>query len=335
MPLLAPIRPWHGSLEPLWWAVTALRRELWGFRFDYPIETVPAAGSTASLHYYVYSDRLFFDAMEPGPDGTPVQRSRTLHIYNPAYVAWYGLMSLERWLRYEDSEALSAFHRQVAWLEAHAVRRDADATVWPVTVDWQEGASRLNAPWISAMVQGLVISTLVRAHRITGEPRLLEYCHRAIAVFDRTIEEGGVRTVDAGRVTYEEYPAFPLSRVLDGYLFGLLGLYDLFAQTQDPRAGRLFAEGLEGLKNALPFWDYNGKWSWYGAHGYLCPPHYNKLNSALLTALGRLSGERTLTRYAEAWTPTRLNALERAEVFLVFLFTKNRTRLTHLLRGAA
>jgi hypothetical protein len=334
MSLLAPIRPWRGVLEPLWWAATALRRELLGFRFDYPLDAVPAAGCRESLHYYVYSDQLFFDAMEPGSNGTPVQRSRTLQTYNPAYIAWYGLMSLERWLRGEDSAGCRTFLQQVEWLGAHAVERADRSVVWPLTFDWQEGPSRLTAPWISAMVQGLAISCLVRAHRITGQPEFLDHCQRATRVFETNVADGGVRSVEPGGegVMYEEYPAVPSPRVLDGYLFSLLGLYDLWALTNEPRVMRLFTEGLQGLRTALPYWDYRGKWSWYGPRRYLSPPHYNKLNCALLTALAGLSTDPTVKRYADAWTPARLSALGRAEVFLVFQLTKNRSRLKHLLQ---
>ncbi len=272
MTALAPIRPWHGVFEPLWWAAGALRKELLDFRFEYPVEVVPAAGAKASLHYYVYSDRLFFDAMEPDADGIPIQRSRQFHTYNPAYIAWYGL------------------------------------------------------------VQGLAMSLLVRAYRITGETELLDQCRGAAVVFARTVADGGVRTIEEGHVVYEEYPGVPSPRVLDGYLFSLLGLYDLATETGDPAIRRLFDEGIDGLTHNLPFWDYKGKWSWYGSHGYLCPPHYHNLNCVLLSSLASLTGEPALQRYADAWTPAHLTAFGRAEVFLFFMLTKNRSRLRHLLR---
>ncbi len=335
MSLIAPIRPWRGLVEQIWWAAAAQQKELWGFRFDYPVDPVPAAGPRSSLHYYVYSDRLFFDAMEPDADGIPVHRSRHFRTYNPAYVAWYGLVSLERWLRGDDAGGRTAFLRHVVWLRTHAVERADGSAVWSYTFDWLEGTCPLKAPWISAMSQGLAISCLVRAHRIAPDPRLLELSHRAARVFAQPIEDGGVRTEEAGHVMYEEYPGLPLPRVLDGYLFGLLGLYDLFVETASPRISQLFAEGIEGLTHGIRFWDYRGKWSWYGSHGYLCPPQYNKLNCALLAALASVAGVPTLQRYAEAWTPRRLSPLERAEVYLVFLFTKNRSRLRHLLRRRA
>lgn len=319
-------------LDPLRRAATALWSESLAFRFDYPVVPVPAAGPRGSLRYYAYSERLFVDAMQTDDHGIPRHRSRHFETYNPAYIAWYGLMSLEQWARGADAAGQRTFLRQVEWLDAHEVERSDGSVVWPYTFDWDEGACRLKAPWISAMAQGLAISCLVRAHRITGEQRLLDLCHRATRVFEKKIEEGGVRTVEDGAVMYEEYPGHPPPRVLDGYLFSLLGLYDLWVQTDDACVFRLFSDGIRGLAHALPLWDYKGKWSWYGAHGYLCPPHYNKLNTVLLSSLARLSGDSTLKRYAEAWTPARLTALERAEVFAVFLYTKNRSRLRNLLR---
>lgn len=328
MTLIATIRPRPGTLEPLWWAARAIRKELFGFRFHYPVEAVPAAGPRQSLHYYIYSERLFFDAMELDSEGIPIHRSRAFgQTYNPAYVAWYGLVCLERYLRGLDPAGSTTFLRQVEWLVAHRVHRDEGSVVWPFTVDLQEGYCLLKAPWISAMIQGLAISALVRGYRITGQRHLLDLCLAAIQVFEKNVEDGGVRTLEQGHALYEEYPGFPLPRVLDGFLFSLLGLYDLSIETSDPRVFQLFADGINGLKHTLVFWNYRDKWSWYGSHGYLCPTHYHRLNCALLLSLGRLSGEPALVRYAESVVSTRLSLWDKLEILTVFVLTKNWARV--------
>jgi hypothetical protein len=321
-----PARP--AALERLWWAARALHRELVGFRFDFPVTIVPGAGSRTSLHYYVYSERLFFDAMTLDPDGIPQQRFRTFGpVRNPAYVAWYGLASLERSLAHGDGAGERAFLRQVEWLVAQAVRREDESVVWPYRFDWWEGRCFLKAPWICAMAQGLAISALVRGYRLTGRRELLDLSRAATRVFEKNVEEGGVRTLENGHVLFEEYPGYPLPRVLDGFLFSLLGLHDLAVESGEPRILQLFSDGIDGLVHTLPFWDYRGKWSWYGAHGYLCPPHYNRLNCALLLVLARLSGQSVLSRYGGAWDPARLSPRDRVEVFGVFALTKNLARL--------
>jgi hypothetical protein len=334
------VKPLSSSASPrprwvaLQAAVKAVRREVFGFRLDYPIDTSSAAGARDSFRYYIYSDRLFFDAMVLDPGGVPLQRSRLFgDAYNPAYVAWYGLSQLERFYRGFDASGLAVFVKQVEWLALHAQRHPDGAVVWPYDFDWHEGACLLKAPWLSAMAQGLVMSALVRGYRLTGQERLLALCRGATKVFERSIDDGGLRTLEGGHALYEEYPGRPLPRVLDGFMFSLLGLYDVAVETGDREIHQLFAEGIGGLRQTLPFWDYRGKWSWYGSHGYLCPPHYNKLNSVLLACLARLTGDAMLSRYAQAWDPTALPVSSWPEIFGVFLWTKNRTRYRHLIRG--
>jgi D-glucuronyl C5-epimerase-like protein len=319
-------------LETWRWAIRAFRKEILEFRFDYPIEEVLLAGPKRSLQYYIFSERLFLDAMRLDGNGIPLHCSRTFVSYNPAYIAWYGLVHLERSIRQDDAAGRDVFLKQVQWLVDNAVRREDGSIVWPLTFDWREGDCLFRAPWISAMIQGLAISALVRAHRIIGDGHVLDLCRGATRVFEKDVQDGGVRTFEVGHAVYEEYPGFPLPRVLDGYLFSLLGLYDFVAETQDSNARELLSDGINGLKYLLPFWDYRGRWSRYGAHGYLCPPHYHRLNGALLASLARLTGDGLLDRYATSWASDRLGAAAKAEIFLTFLLTKNWCRIRHFRR---
>jgi hypothetical protein len=310
------------------WAVQALRRELLGFRFDYPVEAIQGAGPADSLHYYVYSDRLFLDDLEFDRNGIAMKHYRAQGSqYNPLFVAWWGLFNLEQYLRVKEDKFLQTFLIQVEWLRTNAVERKDGAVVWPIYFDWQEGYCRLRTPWISAMYQGVVISALVRGYRVGGDKGLLALCEQAARVFEKSIEDGGVRTIEQGRVLYEEYPGYPLARVLDGFLISLLGLYDLAIETGRPDVRRLFEQGIQGLRQTLRYWDYRGKWSWYGTHAYLCPPHYHKFNGVLLSVLGNLTGNETLKRYAALWDVKALSPADKLEIFLVFTVTKNWARL--------
>jgi len=318
-------------LESVRWIARALWTEVFGFRFGYPIELAPEAGPRHSLHYYVSSERLFFDVMHLDEDGVPVQRSRMLGaFYNPAYVAWYGLMALEQSLR-KGEKCDKRFQIQVDWLLNNAVRCNDGSAVWPFPVDVKEGQCFLKAPWVSAMSQGLALSVLVRAHRVgIGGDSILELGRAALRVFCQKVEEGGIRTVEEGRVFYEEYPGYPLPRVLDGFLFSLLGLYDLWVETEDPLARQLFEEGIGGLVHKIHSWNYKDRWTWYGSHGYLCPPHYHALNRMLVAALGDVSGENVLASMAQLWDPVRLPVMKRCGLYATFVFLKQRTRARNL-----
>jgi hypothetical protein len=309
-------------------ALAAVGNELLKFRFDYPIDIVEEALPPKSHRYYVYSKPLFRDQLSNDETGVVVCDYRAQgRQYNPAFISWCALMSLEDYAKESLVDHLRAFSIQVQWLKASAVARPDGAIVWPYHFDWQEGRSCLKAPWISAMSQGLAISALVRAYRLTGDAGLLPLCERSIRVFEQAVEDGGVRTQEGDHVLYEEYPAYPLPRVLDGFLFSLLGLHDLAQELRDSRTQRLFDEGIDGLKFKLADWNYRGKWSWYGTHGYLCPTHYHRLNGTLIQILARLTGDSLLAQYGEQWLRRPLSRLDKAEIFTLFALTKNLARL--------
>lgn len=317
-----------GLLRQLPWALAAMANELLHFRFTYPIEAVTDAMEPGSLNYYIYSNILFQDQLSYDEAGVVVRTYRAQgRQYNPVFIAWCALMNLQRFLGGGDAKHLDIFNNQVRWLKNNAQTRPDGSVVWPYNFDWQEGQCLLKAPWISAMSQGLAISVLVRAYRLNKDDSLLQICEGSRRVFERNIEEGGVKTGENGHSLYEEYPGYPLARVLDGFLFSLLGLHDLSQELPSAINKRLFQDGIEGLKYQLAEWDYRGKWSWYGRHGYLCPPHYHRLNGALIKILGQLTQDEALIRCGMNWTQRKLTFLDKAEIFTLFAITKNLARL--------
>lgn len=310
-------------------ALRALQKEIFGFRFDYPLTTVPESLSKDSLHYHLYSDKLAWEALRLDANGIPRAWYRvTGAAYWPAYIAWYGLVQLGKYLRRGEKECLDLFLKQVNWLEKHAVVRSDGAVVWPMNFDYPNGAIVLKAPWISAYTQGLVISALVRAWRLTKRPELMELLRHSAKVFELDVEDAGVRIWLDGHSLYTETPGGPMPGILDGFLSSLIGLYDLHVETEDPVVGRLFDDGIAGLKYALPRWDYRGKWSLYNC-AYLSPPAYHNLNCLLLEVLAGLSKQPVLADYARRWNVRKLSAMDRTEIYLGFVVSKNVNRLRH------
>ena len=308
-------------------AVRALKKEMFEFSFDYPLQTVPDSLTKDSLHYYLYGDALAWEALRLDSNGIPKAWYRvTGAVYWPAYIAWYGLVQLGHYLRRGNEANLNAFLKQVSWLEQNAVRRDDGAVIWPMNFDYPNGAIMLKAPWISAYTQGLVISALVRAWRLTKRPQLIDLLRGSAKVFELDVKDRGVRILLDGHTLYTETPGGPPPGILDGFLTSLIGLYDLHLETNDPVVGRLFREGIAGLQYALPRWDYRSKWSWYH-RSYLSPPAYHNLNCLLLEVLATLSKQPVLAEYAKRWNPKRLSTSDRAEIYLGFVLTKNANRL--------
>lgn len=317
-----------GSLQC---ALRTLYEEIAEFRFDYPLMIVPQAGPKESLHYYYYkySDTPpYRSVMRLDANGIARVWGRvTGVVYRPGFVAMYGIRNLGHYLRSGNQAHLNVFLKQVDWLEQNAVVRADGAVVWPHDFDLQEGPISLKAPWVSANVQGYVISALVRGWRITRRAGLLDLLKGSTRVFELDCESGGVRVKADGKVVYTEVPGSPAPGIMDGFMTSLLGLYDLYTETGDRKVCELFVQGIEGLRHFLPRWDYRKKWSLYANGSYLCPPGYHCLNRMLLTALARLTSDSRFAEYADSWNPTRLSILDRAEIYVAFLLTKNARRL--------
>ncbi|NWI57084.1 GLCE epimerase, partial [Calyptomena viridis] len=152
---------------------------------------------------------------------------------------------------------MAAFFAASDWL----VRNQDERGGWPIMVTRKlgEGFKSLDPGWYSAMAQGQAMSTLVRAYLLTREPAFLGAALRATAPFKLPAEQHGVKAVFMGRHDwYEEYPTSPSSFVLNGFMYALIGLYDL-KETAGEKLGRearlLYERGMESLKAMLPLYD--------------------------------------------------------------------------------
>jgi len=267
-------------------------------------------GPREPLDYFIWSDHLFgISVGKPSSqikfdeDSVPMfDYGDAIGVkYNPAYISWWTLMNLRHYLATKENKYLDDFKKHIRWLMINQKEGKRESAIWTYDFDWHEGRTFLKAPWISAMSQGLAISCLIRAYRLNPDERLLETSYRGSKVFELEIENGGVRATENGIIFYEEYPAFPVVRIFDGFVFGLLGLYDLYEETKDSHIKGLFDDGVEGVRSYLRNWNYRNIWSLYGNHGYLSPPEYHKLNTVLLGALFRITHDPTLGEVWKAW----------------------------------
>lgn len=164
---------------------------------------------------------------------------------------------------------IAQFYYAANWL----VRHQDDQGGWPIMVTRKLASGYLELPpgWYSAMAQGQAMSLLVRAYLRSQNPRYLDSALRATAIFDIPSSEGGVLAKFADVYPwYEEYPTTPSSFVLNGFIYSLLGLYDLKVTAPSnlaDDASRLYTQGLKSLKTLLPFFD-TGSGSIYDLRHY-------------------------------------------------------------------
>lgn len=238
-------------------------------------------------------------------------------------VCQWGLGSYDRYLGGEGAEWLEWAGEAAAWM---LERQVADGG-FPHP-DPYHHTFKLDPPWLSAMAQGQAASLLVRLHLEQGVEHYADAARRALQPLRVSSREGGVHAELGGGPFAEEYPTSPPSFVLNGAVFALYGVYDVWKGLDDDDAGRLFTESVDTLAANVHRWDL-GWWSRYDLFPHPVPnvasSAYHLLHVGQLRALARLAPRPELTaaadrfeRYAEnPWNGRRAFAQKAAFRLLV------------------
>ncbi|WP_045456224.1 D-glucuronyl C5-epimerase family protein [Vibrio campbellii] len=144
------------------------------------------------------------------------------------------------------------------------------------------------APWYSGLAQGLGISALVRGYIIFDDLTYLEAAEKAIKPIITSIQDGGVLSTSKYGKVIEEYPFKENNiHVLNGYLYSLIGVYEL--SLIRPEYAKLLDEHLYTLEKILDKYNLPGGWSAYSLdeptlrnHANYANPMYHQLHIAQL-----------------------------------------------------
>nr|CAG4636821.1 EOG090X0272 [Ceriodaphnia reticulata]SVE72802.1 EOG090X0272 [Ceriodaphnia reticulata] len=208
-----------------------------------------------------------------------------------------------------SSNHMGMFYSSADWL----VRHQDSSGGWPIGVKRKiaSGRADLDPGWYSAMGQGQAMSLLMRAFYRSGKRHYLEAALKGMIPFSKSSTEGGVRAYFMNQYPwYEEYPTVPPSFVLNGFIYSLIGLYDVVSlapQNQVGDAQLLFDQGMHSLKKLLPLFD-TGSGTVYDLRHFslgLAPNiarwdyHSTHINQLLL--LSTIDSDPILRTVAERW----------------------------------
>ena len=208
-----------------------------------------------------------------------------------------------------SSEHISQFYDAAEWFVKNQNRSSGG---WPIPVKRRvaAGFQDLTPIWYSAMSQGHAISVLARAYHHSGhEPKYLNAALAGLKLFHVASSKGGILATFYDKYFwYEEYPTQPSSFVLNGFIYSLLGLYDLatiapFAE----EAEQLFRNGIESLKNMLPLFDmgsvtcYDLRHITIGIAPNLARWDYHATHVNQLLLLNTICDEPIFAQTAERW----------------------------------
>ena len=103
------------------------------------------------------------------------------------------------------------------------------------------------------MTQGLGMSFLTRMYNATGNESYME--HKSTKTLTFNVSDGGV-TYYQNYSWYEEYPTPDAgSFVLNGYVYSLVGLYDLIEEFNDSLSIGLYQNGIISLSAMIGLFD--------------------------------------------------------------------------------
>ncbi len=158
-----------------------------------------------------------------------------------------------------------------------------------------------NKNWLSSHAQILAIQLLIRAYNLKKSENLLECFHKSVKAFFISVEDGGLSgTTSIGELWFEKFisKGNDNPRVLNGMMFVLIGLYDIFSLTKDIKIENIFNLGIKSLIKMIPYFD-NGKWSTYDILGKPASAHYHRIHIKQLTLLHNITKEPILKEYAD------------------------------------
>lgn len=227
------------------------------------------------------------------------------NVYNPTIIALFALSQYNDFITHSEDQHKKTFLTHAAWLAETLVDKGAYG-VWHYNFPWTSPGYRCTPPWVSSMAQGLGISVLLRAHSLTGDPLYMNPAEKAAASFHVPVSQGGVLSIDShGDPWYEEFACQKSAHVLNGFIFALLGIHELYLYTKDEKMKNLFDKGVNTVKTHLTDFDLNllfFKWSRYDDHLlFYSGEKYHNIHLKQLAELYNITKEDIFFKYLKKW----------------------------------
>ncbi len=253
-----------------------------------------------------YYQRFFYKAVYQGPfdnNGIPLldYHGKIGKQYNPIAIAQYGLGHYNL-CKEGNNTSCNVFLKISDYMTGTLEQNEYGLYVWFHHFDW-DYRGKIKSPWYSGLAQGSGISLLARAYHETGEKKYMDSIEKAEKSLFAPIKSGGCTYKDTkGNLWIEEMITYPPTHILNGFIWALFSLYDLYLLKKEPYYKNLFAEYTETIKKHLLNYD-TGFWSLYDlSHDkMLTSPFYHRLHIVQLKILAMMSGISLFKEIADKW----------------------------------
>jgi hypothetical protein len=229
----------------------------------------------------------------------------------------------------KDEDYLHLFKKNAIWMLANA-KVINDSVLLFCNDNMIYDKYNLDYGWSSAYAQGYGLSVFVRMYQETQDPIWLEAGEKVLNSFNLKKEQGGILEIDEeNNFWYLEYPAEPSAKVLNGFIFGLLGIYDYYRITKSTKASNYFHRGIDTIISNLPKYDL-GYWSKYDLlYDFAASYGYHKsVHIPQLISMHNITNNQVFLDYAEKFDKY-LNEPYYTIFKIKFTFDSLRRRVTY------
>jgi hypothetical protein len=245
-----------------------------------------------------YTENLYGGSFDE--NGVPMAAGSGERRYYPVSIAQYGFMLHADWLETGAAGTMETLEHCLAVLEELKAEDERHCVWWH---RFDEPKYGIEPPWASAMAQGEAISLYLRLGQALARPSLLDSAYKAYRFMQVPVEDGGVRRRDyQGNLWLEEYPSKEPSFVLNGFIYALFGLYDLYRVGRDTEVKQDIDECIDTLVARLSDFD-SGYWSTYDLQKHELVRYYYQKNVHVpqMAVLEALTGNPLFGHYRERW----------------------------------
>ena len=238
--------------------------------------------------------------------------------HNICAIATYGVICYDNLVSDNEIDLYSThFRNQIDWLCNNVVLLEDNKAVWYYKYP--------NKVFYSAVAQGFVISALLRAYQLYKDEKYLDLATGAFRFLDTSVENGGLKVINGDfKGWYEEYLDLP--GVLNGHIYTLLGIWDLYRVTKNTYYKDCFYDGVNAIKKNINHFNL-GFFTKYSAFK-LSPANnfYHFTHITQFLVLYKITGDTFFKEYAEIFdSQTRyMKHKFKNGLYLLKLYFKNK-----------
>lgn len=155
-------------------------------------------------------------------------------------------------------------------------------------------SERLAPPWYSGMAQGQALSAFTRLYQITQDPEHRKWADQTFKSFTQLKAEDHPRwiaMIDNEYYWIEEYPLEKSTKVLNGYIFAIFGIYDYYQIHSDQQVKDLLQASLTTIYDHIHLYRINNEASLYGLKHDHQSVHYHIVHMEQLEVLHQMTNE--------------------------------------------